>query len=65
MGIHFSRLQDSGREVSLVRGVREVLCFKAKTMVLIIYDPIFSSQAAVKEVTRIKLYAGLRSKNFH
>src|SRR4030042_2484500 len=63
--ILLSRDQDGRWEMAFIRRIWKMLCFQTETVMFLVDLAGLSCDRAVKEISRIKLDAGLDGEDFH
>ena len=63
--VGFSRAENHGRPVGLVRGIRIVLGFQADGVALFVLHAVLSGDGTVEEVAAVYLEAGLAGVHHH
>src|SRR5690606_30045131 len=62
--VRFTRTQHNGREIRLIRRIREVFRFKTKSVALVVRPSAFTDLGAVEKVPCIQLNAWLSGMQF-
>ena len=65
MLIFLSGLKYRGREIGLIRRIREMLCFEAEAVSKAVDSPTFSDVTSIEEISGIELHARLGCIEVH